>query len=120
MSPRRTPPFYEVDFQTCDGMWIKQITVPKEGTILPQHLHKYDHSTLLAKGAVILYRGNGVRQIELFKAPAIITIRAGTLHEFQTKKPDTLLYCLHNLHGAAGIELLAEHDIPFEDLGFER
>ena len=103
---------YDVDFQTCDGMWIKQISVPVAGTILPQHVHKYDHTTLLARGSVILYSGT---EMELFRAPAIMLIRAGVPHEFQTKEPDTLLYCLHNLHGEAAIALLREHDVAFED-----
>ena len=113
---------WEVDFQTVDGMFIKQISIPRRGTLLPQHIHKYDHSTLLAKGKIILWRGpkGGIRQCSLHVAPEILQISANCWHEFQTQTDNCLLFCLHNLKGAAGVELIEEHDLSFEDLGFER
>lgn len=116
------PLHWEVDFQTVDGMFIKQISIPRRGTLLPQHIHKYDHSTLLVKGKIILWRGpkGGIRQCSLHVAPEILQISANCWHEFQTQTDDCLLFCLHNLKGAAGVELIEEHDLSFEDLGFER
>src|SRR5690348_14037165 len=110
---------YEVDFSTSDGMFIKQIRIPRKGTLIPQHVHKYDHSTLLARGSVLLWKDplDGTRRkCSLHRAPAILSIAAGVVHEFQSMEDETLLYCLHNLKGADGVELLSEHNISFEDL----
>lgn len=99
----------EIDFQTIDGMAIKQIAVPERGTMLEQHAHKWGHSTLLAKGRVLLW--SGTELLSHHKAPAIIYIPEGKVHSFQTVTDDVLLYCLHNLHGVNVITILEEEGI---------
>lgn len=109
---------YEVDFHTCDGMFIKQIRVPKSGTLIPQHSHKWDHSTLLAAGSVVLWSPDesGVRRPKLFRAPAVIFIPAKQWHEFQIMEDDTVLYCLHNLKGEEVVQVLQEHQLEEADV----
>lgn len=101
-------PEYGVEFKTVDGMYIRQISIPSPA-ILPQHSHHWAHSTLLARGSVILWR-EGLPESR-HEAPAIIWIPAETKHWFQTLVPDCLLYCLHNLHEADAVRVLAETEL---------
>lgn len=102
-----------IDWQTCDGMFIKQIVLREAGTLVAQHSHVLDHSTLLARGSIIVWRDGACSR---HRAPEIIFIPAGIAHEFQTLEPDCLLYCLHNLHGGNAPAILAEHQLELEDL----
>ncbi len=99
----------EIDFQTIDGMAIKQISIPERGTLLEQHAHKWGHSTLLARGRVLLWREGEL--LSYHTAPAIIYVPAGRKHSFQALSDSVLLYCLHNLHGAEAIAVLEEEGI---------
>ena len=106
--------YTEVDMKTCDGMFIKQIALPKAGMIVPQHVHAWDHSTLLARGRIVVWCEG--KEPRYYEAPAIVEILAGVGHEFQVLEDNTLLYCLHNLHGAEAVAVLREHDL--EEAGF--
>ena|SRR5215472_622888 len=92
-----------VEFKTIDGMFIKQIHLSGNQMMYPQHAHQFDHSTLLARGKVVLWK-EGVPSY--FSAPSIIWIEKGIQHKFQTLTEDCLIYCLHNLHGALAPEEL--------------
>jgi quercetin dioxygenase-like cupin family protein len=96
-----------VDITTVDGVFIRQMVVRNAGTFCPQHSHVFDHTTMLAKGQVFLWRDGCLDQ--RYAAPAAIVIKAGVKHLFQSLVDDTILYCIHNLHGAEMVQLLAEH-----------
>jgi quercetin dioxygenase-like cupin family protein len=97
-----------VQFETVDGMFIKQITLPSAGAIYPQHSHIWDHSTFLARGRIILWRD---KACSIHDAPEVLVIKAGVPHRFQTLSDNVLLYCLHNLHGGDAPKVLKEHGL---------
>lgn len=98
-----------VEFHTVDGVFIKQMYIAKAGTLIPQHSHAWDHTSMLATGWVWVW-ADGVSLGE-FKAPAAITIKAGVRHTFQSLAHDTMIYCIHNLHGEEAVKVLAEHNL---------
>src|SRR6185312_7834426 len=76
---------------------------------IPQHVHEYDHTSFLAKGAMYVWE-DGVPKGRL-DAPQGILIKAGVKHLFQTIEDDTVLLCIHNLHGEGMVKVLAEHEL---------
>ncbi len=91
---------------SVDGIFIKQIHIPHEGTLVPQHVHTYDHHSMLARGSVIVFVGD--ENMGVFKAPTPIFIKKGIQHSFLTREDDTLIYCIHNLHGQEEVDIIAE------------
>ncbi len=101
-----------VEFKTVDGMFIKSIFLPRKG-LYPQHSHAFDHTSLLARGAVNLWKEN---EVLFYVAPAIIWIEKEVKHKFQTLEDETLIYCLHNLNGEEQVRVLEEHHLLEETL----
>lgn len=100
-----------IEIHTVDGVFLKQYVLPLAGMIVPQHAHAWSHLTMLARGAVHVWK-DGVH-LGRFDAPRGIEIEAGAKHTFQTIEPDTVLYCVHNLHSADKVAILAEHELEF-------
>ncbi len=100
------------DSITADGIFIKQILVPKKFSLVPQHAHVWDHITLLTNGSMFVWK-DGVLD-RLYQAPSVIFISAGVKHLFCTLQDNTMLFCIHNLKGEQAIEVLAEHNLVDE------
>lgn len=99
----------EIDFITADEIFIKQIHLREKHTIVPQHSHHYAHSSMIARGAVLVWR-DGV-ELGIFRAPQPILIEAGTKHTFMSLEPDTIIYCIHNISRTGEIQILEEHQL---------
>lgn len=98
----------ETDFHDADDIFYKQIRLEKD-QLVPQHAHDYDHTTLLAAGAVRMWcDGELIGDIE---APRAMLILAGKKHAFLALKDGTLLYCIHNLRGKPGYKHSEEHQL---------
>lgn len=98
-----------VEFHTADGLFIKQMYVAKAGTLIPQHSHAWDHTSMLARGSVRVWVGGVIKGEHV--APTGIFIEAGVKHLFQTLEDETIVYCIHNLHGEDAVRVLAEHQL---------
>lgn len=101
--PVEQPPEWQV---SVDGVFIKQMVLAKVGHIVPQHVLAYDHHSMLAHGAVRLWADG--QYAGDFVAPSPILIRAGVQHTFMALEDETIVYCIHRLHGTDAVELLAE------------
>ena len=86
----------------CDDLFIKQMVLEEAGIEVPQHVHKYDHATLLTLGSVRVWRDD-VLWGE-FRAPQILEIEAGIRHRFVSITP-AVLYCIHNVHRTGELEM---------------
>jgi quercetin dioxygenase-like cupin family protein len=106
--PDALQPFGE-DFQTADGVFIKQMVIPRSGTIVPQHSHVYDHTTMLAKGILKVEVAGELAVVHY--APAAIFIRAGVKHLLTSLEDDTIAYCIHNVSRNGSVEVQEEHQI---------
>lgn len=105
--PEADQPQCNFEFHGEDDVFIKQMHTPKRGTIIPQHSHKYDHTSMLAQGSVKVWADG--KYLGKFVAPSGITIKAGIKHEFLTLEDDTIIYCIHNVSRTGDIEVLEEH-----------
>jgi quercetin dioxygenase-like cupin family protein len=100
---------YGVEIKMADGIFVKQMAIPRAGTIIPQHSHKYDHLSMLARGSVRVWRDGADKGV--FHAPTGITIPAGCKHTFRSLEDNTVLYCVHRIDRADEVEILEEHQI---------
>lgn len=113
--PRKSveQPPEDVQWVTADKVFIKQLFIKEAGTLVPQHSHVYDHTTMLAVGAVRVWCDG--RYIGDYVAPQPILIENGVKHTFMALQPNTLLYCIHNLSRSEVVEILAEHQLDDGD-----
>lgn len=112
LAPPQDQPEYGVEFHSADGVWLKQIVMPKKDTILPQHVHAWPHLTMVATGAVIVWVDGKI--LGRFDAPAGIKIEAGKAHAFQALGDNTTLWCIHGLHSEAAQQMVREHGLSEE------
>lgn len=97
------------------GVFAKQYRVPDAGTLIPSHVHHYDHLTAITAGAVEAWAGD--RSLGKFEAPAFIKVGALIPHRFLTLEPGTQFCCLHAVSEAVDeADLVAEpHHLELED-----
>lgn len=94
------------EHRTVDGVFIKQMYLKTQGTLVPQHSHKHAHVTMLAHGSVeVVVEGH---KIGVFKAPYPIFIEARKKHSFLSLEPETVLYCIHNTSRTGSVEIHQE------------
>ncbi len=86
-----------IQFQEVDDIWIRYYSLPKAGTVAPQHAHEHDHITLICSGTIVAFKDD--EQLGKFEAPAIIIIPAKSKHAFVALTDNVTLACLHNLRG---------------------
>lgn len=73
-----------------DGLYAKEAVIPA-GTPLLKHTHNFSHLSILAKGKVVIMRGDA---IEIVEAPACIEIKAGLSHGIKAMT-DCVWFCIH-------------------------
>ena len=100
---------HTVEHVTAAGVYIRQIVVKKKDSLIPQHAHAYDHTTLLVKGSVRVWEDRVYKGERI--APCGIYIRAGVKHGFRTLEDDTILYCIHNAARLGHVEVSGEHQL---------
>lgn len=96
------------EFITADDVFIKQMVLDKAGCFVDQHAHAYDHTTMVATGAIRVWRGEDL--IGDFEAPSRVFIPAKTMHKMMALKDNTIGYCIHNASRSAGVVELHEEN----------
>lgn len=96
------PPVVEI--KMADGIFIKQMLIARSGTFIPQHVHPYDHTSMLAVGSVRLWK-DGVLDGD-YTAPTGILITAGIAHMFMALSDNTIVYCIHNVSRTGAVEIV--------------
>lgn len=87
--------FADVNLSLVDGIWIKQMHFKEAGWIAQTHAHTFDHQTLLTSGRLSVTVGLDVAE---YSAPAILVIQKGAPHRLEALEPNTIAYCIHQLH----------------------
>ena len=90
---RRQPAGDELYFD--EWLFVKSLVL-EAGEMVVQHVHEYDHATLVAAGTVRAWFDD-VDQGEI-TAPHIVKVVGGVRHKFWAKTT-AVLYCVHNLRG---------------------
>lgn len=73
-----------------DGLYAKESVFPA-GTAILKHTHSYSHLSILAKGKVVVLRGE---DLDIIEAPACIEIKAGLTHGVKAIT-DCVWFCIH-------------------------
>lgn len=102
-----------VEIKICDGIFVKSMEIARKYTMVPQHSHEYDHLSMLAKGSVRVWKDGEF--LGDYIAPAGILITKHTKHEFLSLEDDTIVYCIHRLHGTDAVEVHEENAITEVD-----
>ena len=105
----------EVEFSIQDGIFIKQMYMYRSGIYVPQHSHKYSHSSMLARGSVRCWKDG--KLFGDFTAPTPINIDAGVKHTFMSLEPDTIIYCIHRTDRTGEVEIKDNHELNIDKLG---
>ncbi len=82
-----------VEIHMADGIFIKQMWIRNALTFIPQHVHDFDHTSMLARGSVFLWKDGKLDR--RYEAPTGILIKAGVRHMFLSLEDDTIIYCIH-------------------------
>lgn len=90
-------PRTEVIQENVAGLYFRSIVVPR-GIRVPQHVHPYDHATLVAQGAVSVEIEGSYAGV--YSAGTAIEIKAHQRHEFVSLEDDTRLVCIHHTESA--------------------
>ena len=80
----------EIEFR--DGHYLRTTILREAGTIGEQHLHHFDHDTMITRGAASLWI-EGIWNGHYFEGD-VINIKAMTMHHFIALKPDTRITCI--------------------------
>lgn len=95
----------DVEWCMADNVFIKQMAMANAGTLVRQHVHTFDHTSMVATGSVRIWK-NGEEWKDV-KAPMPIFIGRDTAHTFMSLEDNTVIYCIHNAPG--GVVSLEEH-----------
>lgn len=101
------PPLWE--HTAPDGVFIKQMLLKDAGMLVPQHAHVYDHTSMLAVGAVRMWSDGEL--VGDYAAPCPIFIKAKVKHTFLSLEPGTLIYCIHNVSRTGHVDVHEEHHL---------
>lgn len=90
----------EVMLGCVANLWSKMMHFQKAGDMEQGHSHLFDHLTLLARGSMnVTVNGKATE----FRAPYMIYIKAGQVHQLTALEDDTLAYCIHALRDGDGV-----------------
>lgn len=73
-----------------DGLYAKEMHIPAGMAVL-KHTHEYNHLSVLAKGKVVVLRGE---EMEIIEGPACLDIEAGLIHGVKAIT-DCVWFCIH-------------------------
>lgn len=99
----------DIAIAIADGVFVKAMKVAKAGTYIPQHAHAYEHSSIVALGAVRVWRDDEL--LGDFQALSAILIPARAKHTFLALEDGTVVFCVHNIERAGRVEIAEEHQL---------
>ena len=102
----------QVQIHEADGIYIRQMRMLRADTLIEQHVHPWTHLTMVARGAVYLWRDG--KYAGKYDAPTAVRIEAGVAHSFLTAEPGTVLYCIHSLSHGEALKAMVEHGLTEE------
>lgn len=76
------------------GILWREYHLSRVGDQNQAHKHEIDHATFLARGSVRVEIGG--KLLEEFKAPTLIDVKAGLMHQFTALEDDTVYFCMFN------------------------
>lgn len=84
------------------GVYFRSIMLAEAGQAVEQHVHDYDHATLVCCGRARMWIDNVYAgEVEPGRP---VEIKAGQRHMFQALEANTRLVCVHNAESALAIK----------------
>lgn len=80
------------------GIYFRSVLLPNPWMTIPQHVHPYDHATLIGSGKVALWI-DGELEGE-YSAGTAVFIGANKRHVFESLEANTRLTCIHDTTSA--------------------
>lgn len=82
--------------QACGNIYIRPNYLNR-GTVVGNHTHNFDHTTILLKGSVLvaITRPDGSKYTETLIAPRFVLIKANYCHEITGLEDDTEFWCVY-------------------------
>lgn len=90
------------------NLFSKQMHFKKAGDAEEGHAHLFDHLTLLASGKLRVTVDGNARD---FRAPQMVYIQAGKLHELVALEDNTVAYCIHALRDGDAVGDIIDADM---------
>lgn len=85
------------------GVYFRTVLFHVAGTRIPQHVHDYDHATMICSGSARLFvNGQAVAD---YQAGQVALIKANHHHEFESLEDNTRLSCVHNVASALSMKV---------------
>jgi len=97
LDPLREP-IVETIHHDVAGLYFRSVFLKEGGSVIPQHVHDYDHATYVATGSVRLWVDGSWKGD--YGAGEAIRIAAGHSHLFCSLQPNTRLCCVHHTDSA--------------------
>lgn len=97
----------------ADGIHTEAVRIFKAGTQTGYHVHVYDHTTIIVRGAIEAFADG--KPLGRFGEMQSLLIKAGVKHQFSALADDTTFVCVHNVSRTDAIETTAE---PFDQKDF--
>ena len=102
----------ETNISICEGLFVKH-AIFAEGTFIPQHSHAFEHLSVIATGAVRVWK-DGVLLGD-YIAPAGVVIEARAKHLFLALAPWTTVLCVHRVDESGDPRVHALHELTYEE-----
>lgn len=86
------------------NIYIRRNRLPEVGDRVDGHMHNFDHTTIVFKGAVRVKAklpDGSIREHD-FEAPAHFLVRAEVEHEITATAPDTEFWCVYSHRNPQG------------------
>ena len=88
------------------GVFVKTMTMPVSGMLVPQHAHSFPHVSVLVKGKIRVWCADVF--VADYEAPIGILIKAHVKHTFMALTPAIVL-CVHDIESAETVAIDEEH-----------
>lgn len=96
------------DIKIVDGLFIRSNTFNHKNSMAPQHVHTWDHISVIASGGVRIWADE--KLLGDFFAPTGVVINKGIFHKFLTLEDNTTILCIHRTE-EVNIERITDQDV---------
>lgn len=96
------------DIQIADNVFVRMFCMKKAGTKYGGHSHLFDHTSLLARGRLLMKHDKNGGGEKVFVAPCLIVVTKGIEHSFTALEDNTTFCCIHAIRDGDGVDDVAD------------
>lgn len=80
------------------GIYFRSVLILNAHTLVPQHVHPYDHATYCAQGSALMWVEG--KKESVVRAGQVVEVKANLKHAFESLEDNTRLACVHDARSA--------------------